>query len=147
MSRISEKVLQAIVAKLNVAGVTNLIGSGKVFDKIAPENTVLPYVIIQRQAPLAVDYTFGTTGPTQNLESDLWIIKALADEACSTSISPAELAENISIACFDAIGTSLALTGNTVTWCARQQDMPPFEEKVTDHWVFHRGFYLKVTTA
>lgn len=143
MSVISEKVRKALFAKLDTAAV---VGTGKataVYESKAPENASLPYVVFNRQAPGEVQRTFGATFA---MESDLWLLKALADEDSSKTKEPQELAEDILILCETAIGGSLTLSGNTVVWCERFADMPPLEETQVDRHVYIRGFLLRVAT-
>jgi hypothetical protein len=143
MSAISEKVRKALYAKLNVSGVTS-IASG-VYESQAPADASFPYVIFQRQAPGEVVRSF--SGLLQ-LEQDLWLIKAVADASSTrdNTQSPQETAEEIVIACETAIGASLTLSGNTVVWCQRFADMPPYQQDETDDRIFHRGFLLRVCT-
>jgi hypothetical protein len=150
MSAISEKVRIALYAKLNVSGVYTLTGTvssgvGKIFESIAPDDTALPYVIFQRFAPEPVVYSFGTgSGPTQQLESDLWLIKAVTDEDSDTTKGPQKLAEDILAACVTALGTSLTLSGNTAVWYAKFADITPYREQLNDRTIFHHGFLWKV---
>jgi hypothetical protein len=147
MSAISEKVRTALYAKLNVSGVTSL-AEGGVYESQAPDTTTDAYVIFQRQAPGSVLYAFGTANaPTQVLEDDLWLIKAVVDEASDTSMSPQSLAEAILRACETALGSTLTLSGNTVLWMARFADMPPYQETLGDRSIFHRGFLLRIKTG
>lgn len=154
MSAISEKVRVALYSKLNVSGVWSLTGTvstgvAKVFESKAPEDAALPYVIFQRQAPGEVVYSFGTAAltPTQQLETDLWLIKAVTDEDSDTTKEPQKLGEDILAACLTAIGNTLSLSGNTVVWLSRFADMPPFQEQLSDRTIYHRGFLLKVSTT
>ena len=148
MSAISEKVRVALYAKLNVSGVYTLTGTvssgvGKIFESIAPESISLPYLIFQRQASENVVYSFG---PTLQLESDLWLIKAVTDEDSDTTKEPQALAQQILTAAETAIGSSLTLSGNTNVWCSRFADMPDYQEQLGDRTLFHRGFLLRVST-
>jgi hypothetical protein len=145
MSAISEKVRVALYAKLNVSGVTALAA---VYESHAPKNAALPYLIFRRQAPGEVVYSHGTgSGPTQQLESDLWLIKAVTDEDSDTTKEPQKLAEDIQAAAVTALGTSLTLSGNTVVWLARFADIPGYEELLDDRTIYHRGFLLRVATT
>jgi len=142
MSAISEKVRVALYTKLNVSGVTTL-ATGGIFESIAPESASLPYVIFQRQAAEPVVYSFGIN---LQLESDLWAIRAVTDEDSNTAKEPQGLGEEILAACQTAIGTSLTLTGNTNVWCARFQDIAPYQDPLNDRTIYHRGFLLRVAT-
>jgi hypothetical protein len=141
MSVISEKVRKAIYAKLNVAAV---VGSGKataIYNAKAPESAAFPYVVFNRQGSSPVTYTMG---PTLALEDDLWLIKVIADEDSSTSKEPQEIAEDVLNLCESTLGTSLTISGNTVSWLAREYDMPAYEERQGDRYLYHRGFLLRV---
>jgi hypothetical protein len=135
---------------LNVSGVWTLTGIvsanvGKIFESSAPDDTELPYVIFQRQGPGPVTYALGTgNGPTQHLENDLWLIKAVVDEDSDTTKEPQKLAEDILAACITALGTSMTLSGNTVSWYARFADMPPYQEPLNDRMIYHRGFLWRI---
>lgn len=149
MSAISEKVRNALYAKLNVSGVTSLVGfydaptntKGKIFESLAPDDAATPYVIFGRQAPEPITYTMG---PTQWQESDLWLIKAVTDEDSDKDKGPQKLAEDILAACVTALGTSLTLSGNEVVWFSRFSDMPPFQETLTDRTIYHRGMIWRI---
>lgn len=143
MSAISEKVQAALFTKLNVSAVTTAGATG-VYESKAPSDASTPFVLFNRQAPGAVVYAFGA--PTHVLEQDLWLIKAVVSEGDSTTQSPQALAEDIAQACETAVGNTLTLSGNTVVWCARFADMPGFEERQNDRYVYHRGFLLSVAT-
>ena len=148
MSTNSEKVRKALFAKSNVSAV---VGSGKltaIYESKAPETAVLPYGIFQRQAPGTPTYSFGTsTAPTQQLESDLWLFKVLADEDSSTTKEPQEFAEDMSGTWLSTLGNTLTLSGSSVRWMAWFADMPPQQEQVTDRDIYHRGFMLKIEVA
>lgn len=142
MSAISEKVRVGLYTKLNVSGVTTLVGSNKIFESKAPDDVEMPYVIFHRQAVEPITYAFGVT---QQLESDLWLIKAVTDEDSDTSKESQKLGEDILAACITALGTSMTLTGNTVTWFARFADIVPYQETLNDRTIYHRGFLWKVS--
>lgn len=152
MSAISEKVRIALYAKLNVSGVYTLTGTvssgvGKIFESIAPDNTELPYVIFQRQAPEPLVYSMGASAPTQQLESDVWLIKAVTDEDSDTTKGPQKLGEDISAACITALGTSMTISGNTVTGYYKLQDIPPYQDPLNDRTIFHRGFLWRIAVT
>ncbi len=146
MSAISEKVRIALFSKLNVSGVINL-ATGGVFESLAPESASLPYVIFQRQGPGPVVYSMGASSPTQQLEDDLWLIKAVTDEDSDTAKSPQKLGEDILAACITALGTSMTLSGNTVTGYYKLQDIPPYQDPLNDRTIFHRGFLWRIAVT
>lgn len=141
MSALSEKVRVALFSKLNVAGVTNL-ATGGVHHMLAPEGTAFPFVVFNRQASAPVTYAF-----KNNLiaEDDQWLIKAVADEDCSTTKEPQQLAFEILNAAETALGSSLTLAGGSETWSVeRVSDIPEYYESVNDRAIFHAGFILRV---
>jgi hypothetical protein len=143
MSVISEKVRVALFAKLNVSGVTNL-ATGGVFYQHAPNNASTPYVVFNRVAPGRITrVVFGS----QILEDDLWQIKAIVGEGDSTTLEPVQLAQNILSACETAINESLTISGNTVLYVKRDNDIPGFPELVSDRWIYHEGFNLRIQTS
>src|SRR5213592_2555575 len=137
MSAISEKVRAALYAKLNVSGVTSLATG--VYDSLAPDDAVLPYVIFQRQGPKPIVYGFGSAQPTLELEDDLWLIKAVTDEDSDTAKAPQKLAEDILAACITALGTSATISGGTISAYYRFSDIPGYQEQLGDRQIFHRG--------
>lgn len=146
MSAISEKVRVALYTKLNVSGVTSL-ATGGIFESIAPDNSALPYVIFQRQGPGPIVYAMGATSPTQQLEDDLWLIKAVTDEDSDTTKEPQKLGEDILAACITALGTSMTLSGNTVTGYYRFSDIPPYQDPLNDRTIYHRGFLWRIAVT
>ncbi len=143
MSANSEKVRKALYAKSNVAAV---VGTGKltaIYESKGPEDAVLPYGIFQRQAPGSPVYSFGAT---QQLETDLWLFKVLADEDSSTTKEPQEFAEDMAALWRSTLGTTLTLSGATIRWMQWAADMPPFEEQQGDRYIYHRGFLLRIST-
>lgn len=143
MSVISEKVRVGIYSKLNVSGVTSL-ATGGIFDTFAPESTAKPYVVFQRQG--AAPVTRAIDG-TLALEDDLWLIKVLADEDSSTTKSPQGLCEEILAAIETALGTSLTLSGQTVSYFARFKDWEGFKEPSGDRMIIQRGLIWRVAVS
>jgi hypothetical protein len=135
MSAISEKVRTAIYAKTNVGTV---VGSGKltgIFADKAPATQSFPYGIFNRQASEPVQYAFNVT---QILESDLWQFRVYA-------VSQSQ-AETLLTAWLNALGNAFTLTGNTVVWCARVNDLPPTDQQLTDSYVYGRGALVSIKT-
>ncbi|TXH45710.1 MAG: DUF3168 domain-containing protein [Desulfurellales bacterium] len=140
MASIAEQVRIALYGKLNVAGVTTYV-STRIFNLVPATSPAYPFIVFQRQAPGNVDYTL--SGATA-VEDDLWLIKAITTEDDNSSYSPQELADLILSACQTAIGTTMTLSANTVVWCRRFADIPPFVEATTDRLVYTHGFLLRV---
>ena len=135
MSVISEKVRAAIYTKTNVSAV---VGSGKlsgIYEGKAPAGAALPYGVFNRQASAPVQYTFGGTIAD---ETDFWQFRVYA-EAQST-------AESLLNAWVSTLGGSLTLTGNTVTWCKREQDLPATDQQQSDRYVFGRGALIRISS-
>lgn len=151
MSAISEKVREALYAKMNVSSVTTL-ATGGIHYQLAPEHatttgtetaaaeTDYPFIVFRRY-PAQVHYALGN-----NLvgERDEWLIKALVDEDSSATLEPPALAEDILTAVETAIGTTLTLTGNTARRVRRVREMPDYVEQLSDRQVWHHGFFLEV---
>lgn len=143
MSASSEKVRKAIFAKSNVPA---LVGPGlltKIYESKAANDAVKPYGIFGRHSPGQVTYSFG---PKNVNETDLWLFKVIADRETSGSKEPQEIAEDMLNLWETTLGNSLTLSGNTVVWMSRFADMPPFEEKLNDRFIFHRGFLMRIDT-
>lgn len=144
MSDLSLKVQRALFAKSNVAA---LVGAGKlsaIFESKAANTATIPYGIITRQASGPIERAFG---PTRVLETDLYLLKVVADAGVSTSISPQAFADDMLVTWEATIGGALLLTGgSSVVWCERFSDMPPFEEPRGDGWIYHRGILLRIVS-
>ena len=151
MSVISEKNRKALFAKSNVPA---LVGEGLltgIFESKAPNGQALPYGIIQRQAPGRVDYAFGSPAPTQVMETDLYVLKILADiDSVPTELEkePQEFAEDMLALWAATIGNTLTVSGHRVAWMVREADMPPYEEpSQSDRYIYHRGFFLRIKSV
>lgn len=142
MSTLSEKVRTALYGKMNVSAVTNL-ATGGVHHITAPESAALPFILFMRSAPGAVEWGFSSS---QEIEDDLWMVKALADEDSSTSLSPQSLNEDILEAAETAIGQTLTLSGGTALWVRRFSDIPELTENVGDRLIYQNGFLLRVSS-
>lgn len=143
MSAISEKVRKAIFAKTNVSGV---VGSGKlsaIYADKAPEGAVFPYGVFNRQGSEPVQYAFNVT---QIIEGDFWQFRVYADEDTSTTKEPQELAEDLLAVWVSTLGNTLTLTGNTVVWCARSNDLPNNDQQQTDRFIYGRGTLINIKT-
>lgn len=145
MSARSQLVAEAIFAKTNVAAV---VGSGKysaIYQDVA-RNAADPfcYGIFFRQAPEPIQYSFG---PTAVLQGDLWTFKSVVEAAAITTISPQKHAEALVAQWITTLGTTLTISGGTVVWMEVYQDIPPYQEKLGDRWVFHRGTQVRIITA
>lgn len=143
MSSRSEIVRKAIFAKSNVAAV---VGSGKltaIFSDKAGENPSFPYGVFQRQAPVPTVYAFGYT-PVQ--EEDLWLFKVYADKDSSTTKEPQELCEDLLDTWLSTLGHDLTLSGATVAWMAKFNDVPPLDEKQSNRFVYGRGTLMRIVT-
>ncbi len=133
MSAISEKVRAAIYTKTNVSAV---VGSGKltaIYADKAPATAVFPYGVFNRQASAPVVYTFSTLAD----ETDFWQFRVYS-EAQST-------ADSLLTAWLNTLGESLTLTGNTVTWCKRENDLPNTDQQQSDRYIFGRGALIRIS--
>ena len=135
MSAISEKVRTAIYTKTNVSAV---VGSGKlsaIYADKAPSNAVLPYGVFNRQASAPVSYTF--SGAIAE-ESDFWQLRVYS-EAQSTAAS-------LLNTWVSTLGDTLTLSGNTVMWCRRTNDLPNNDQQQTDRYVYGRGALIRIAS-
>jgi hypothetical protein len=136
MSIISEKVRTAIFSKTNVSAV---VGSGKlsaIYEGKALAGAIFPYGIFNRQASEPVVYAFNVT---QILEGDFWQFRVYAESQ--------SVAETLLNTWITTLGTSLTLTGNTVGWCARVNDLPPTDQQLNDRFIYGRGALVLVKTG
>lgn len=141
MATIREQTRLALYGKLNVSGVTSLVGT-RIYHGIAPDEATYPFIVFNCQAPGNVAYTMSGAVAEQ---ADLWSIRAVTTADDSTSASPQELADSILSAALTAIGTSLSLSSNTNQWCRRFADIPETVENVNDRLVWQHGFLLRVS--
>lgn len=141
MSAISEKVRKAIFAKTNVGAVVGASKLTAIYSDKAHEGATFPYGVFNRQGSEPVEYAFNTT---QILESDLWQFRVYADEDSSTTKEPQELAEDLLAVWISTLGNSLTLTGNTVVWCARDNDLPNTDTQQANRWVYGRGALVRI---
>jgi hypothetical protein len=139
MSAISEEVRTALYTALNVSGVTTL-ATGGIHYKVAPQGTTGAIVVFDRLSSLA-EYTFGVT---LNMENDLWIVKAYADEDSDVTKSPPSLCQDILTAVEAALPATLTLASKTNRACVREGDISLPPETVNDREVFAEGFLLRV---
>lgn len=145
MSALSEKVGIALYAALNVSGVTSK-ATGGVWRGQPSDSAALPYVVVTRQAP---GETVRTFGQMLIMEDDLWLIKSVADEdAHSAFLSTGAHNEAVLAACLAAHGTSLTLSGGSVTWLVeRVADIPTYNENFADRVIVHDGYLLRIVAA
>lgn len=144
MSDISEEVRTGMYTALNVASV---VGTGKataVYYKRAPETASTPYLIYDRVAPGPVSFT--VFGPTNILESDLWQVKAVTEQANSTTKGPVELAQDI-LSLAEAALDSLALATKVLDFNKRVSDIPGMIELVNDRYIHSEGFNYSVKAS
>jgi len=57
------------------------------------------------------------------------------------------LAEDILAACITALGSSMTLSGNTVTAYYKFSDAAAYPERVNDRDIFHRGFLWRIAVT
>jgi hypothetical protein len=133
MSSISEKVRAALYTKTNVSAV---VGGGKlsgIYADKAPANATLPYGVFNRQASEPIQYTFG---PTAVLESDLWQLRVYSESQ--------KTAEDLLVAWVNTLGNTLTLSGNTVQWLAKVNDLPPNDQQQSDRYIYGRGALIRI---
>jgi hypothetical protein len=124
-------VRQAIYQKLNVASVTNLLGSGSasLVHAVARPTAAYPLCVFSKQSGITDSLTFGG----DHMDNDLWLVKGVA-RAVSAST-----AEDIDKAAFDLLhfGT-LTITGAQRLFLARESDVS-FAETQGDTTFWHVG--------
>lgn len=133
MSQISEKVRTAIFVKTNVGAVVGANKLSGIYADKAPSNAVLPYGVFNRQASAPLIYTFNGLAD----ETDFWQFRVYS-EAQST-------ADSLLTTWISTLGESLTLTGNTVTWCKRVNDLPPNGQQQSDRYIFGRGALIRIS--
>lgn len=139
MSLISEKVRPALYVKTNVSALVDTsntaklygIYEGKVQQKVPVDRA---YGVFNRQAMSPVLYTL--SGAIAD-ETDFWQLRVYAVAAIT-----AETLLNLWVS---TLGESLTLSGNTVTWCRRENDLPPTDRQLSDRYVFGRGALIRIS--
>lgn len=144
MNNLDPLIAEALFAKSNVSG---LVGSGKLSaiyqDVASNQATPYRYGVFFRQSSGVPEYSFG---PTEVMQTGLWTFKAVIDESAQTSVSPQKHAETMLATWKTALGATLTITGAVVEWMQWAGDIPPYQERLNDRWVFHRGFQLLIKT-
>jgi len=142
---------RAIYGKL--AGDTtlnNLLGtaapgySKAIYFEVAPEAARYPLVIFQKQSG-SPTYTFGA--PDTAIESDLWLVKAVAQDLPGSSGSDAAEAAQARVAALlnDA---SLSISGGALLlWLRREQDGIDFAETLDGEVYRHAGALYRLTST
>jgi hypothetical protein len=136
VSSISEKCRAAIYTKTNVGAV---VGSGKlsaIYADKAPSNVVLPYGVFNRQASSPITYAFGYT---QVLEDDLWQLRVYSESQ--------KTAEDLLVVWVNTLGNSLTISGNTVEWIAKVQDLPNTDQQQSDRYIYGRGALIRIASS
>lgn len=136
MSSISEKVRAAIYTKTNVGAV---VGSGKlsgIYADKAPANAVMPYGVFNRQASSPITYAFNYT-PV--LEDDLWQLRVYSESQ--------KTAEDLLVVWVNTLGNSLTLSGSTVEWIAKVNDLPNTDQQQADRYIFGRGCLVRIAAS
>jgi hypothetical protein len=133
MSAISEKVRAALFTKTNVSAV---VGSGKltaIYADKAPASAVLPYGVFNRQASAPITYAFG---PTAVLEDDFWQLRVYSESQ--------KTAEDLLVVWVNTLGNDLTLSGATVRWLAKVNDLPNTDQQQADRYVYGRGTLIRI---
>lgn len=133
MSAISEKVRGAIYTKTGVGAV---VGSGKltaIYADKAPATATLPYGVFNRQASAPIVYAYG---PTAVLEDDFWQFRVYSESQ--------KTAEDLLVVWVNTLGNDLTLSGATVRWLAKVNDLPNTDQQQTDRYVFGRGTLIRI---
>jgi hypothetical protein len=122
---------QAIYQKLNVASVTNLLGSGSasLVHAEAPPTATFPLCMFHKQSGVTDNLSMGGT----HMSNHLWLVKGV------TRAPSASLAEQIDKAVFDLLHfKSLTITGGDDLMLSRESDIN-FSELDGDTKFWHVG--------
>lgn len=137
----NKAIRQAIYEKLNVAGVTTLLGSGSasLVHGLAPPTATYPLLVYNKQSGTP-SKAFGNTV----FDSHLWLIKGVTKNKDRPASSAAE---DISKAVNDLLdfGT-LTITGGTLLHLTRESDVD-YIETDGDQVYSHRGALYRVVIA
>jgi hypothetical protein len=124
----------AFLTKTNVSAV---VGSGKlsgIFEGKAPAKQAKPYGIYNLQAASPITYGFNVT---QLAETNFIQLRVYADtpETAHTNLDN----------WVATLGNSLTVTGFTIGWLARENDLPPTDQLIAGEYVYGRGCLIRYT--
>lgn len=139
MSAISEEVRVALYDAMNVSAVTTL-ATGGIHHKVAPQDATDGALVVFQRISSIFTRTFGG----RDLENDIWMIKAIADEDSDTTKEPQALCEEILTAIETALGSTLTLATATNRDLFIEGDIPELVETIDDREVHQHGFTLRV---
>lgn len=139
MSTISEKVRAALYTKTNVSALVDTANAAKLYGiyegKAQPVPVDRAYGIFNQQGHVPVVYTLGGTLADETV---FWQLRVYANAQ--------SVAESLLNLWVSTLGDSLTLTGNTVTWCKRENDLPPTDQQLIDRYVFGRGALIRISS-
>lgn len=125
----------AIKAKLNISAITTLLGgNAKIYNKIAPQGTALPYVIFQWQGGGDENVT-----PRDSVNV-VYTVKALG----TTLVVVDNIDEQIKLALHEQ---TLTVTGWTNYRTQREEAVDLVETEETGQIVYHRGAMYRIMNS
>lgn len=138
MSLISEKVRAALFAKTNVSALVDTADAAKlygIYEGKAPSNIPADraFGVFNRQASAPVVYTLSSLAD----ETDFWQLRVYANAQ--------SVAEGLLNTWVSTLGESLTISGNTVTWCKRVNDLPATDQQQSDRYVYGRGALIRIS--
>jgi hypothetical protein len=129
-------VRQALYQKLNVASVTNLLGSGSasLVHAEAPPTAAFPLCMFHKQSGITDNLAFGGT----HMNNHLWLVKGV------TRAPSASLAEQIDKAAYDVLHfKALTITGGDDLFLSRESDVN-YSELDGDTKFWHVGGLYRI---
>ena len=128
----------ALYTKTNVSGLVDVNNSAKLYGIYEGKATVaIPvgraYGIFNFQGAEEVVYGFNAT----QLAEPFYIqLRVYSENALA--------ADNLVDTWVSTLGTSLTVTGFTIGWLQRQNDLPPTDQQLDNRYIFGRGRLIKV---
>jgi hypothetical protein len=131
MSAVITAVQTGIHAALNVAAITDLTGSGKIYAAIAPLGTALPLVIYQQQGGGDENLT------PSRMRNVLYTVKAVASSRATAAGIDAQIDTALH-------NVTLTVGGWTAFWCARETDIEYAEVDDAGDVIYHIGGIYRI---
>ena len=143
---VSTKAVRAgLYTKLNVSGVTTLLGNGSasLVHGMGGPKAVYPLCVFW-QASSQTSHTLSAIA----MDSQVWGVKAVTKDSAANPTPPSpSLAENIDAACATALDlTTLTISGGTSLYVAREGAIN-YNEVEGDQVFYHVGAYYRVVVT
>lgn len=137
-------VATAIYSKLtgDATLIALLASSTSVYERVAPEGATMPYVVFFK-SDARPRYTLKSRSHIQHL----YTIKAVTESPADAI--DGEPAGDIDERIDTLLGTdgTLTISGRTLLYCRRREDMPDYDEKQSDRVFLHRGGIYEIWSA